>query len=502
MASFRQHGKLWYFRFIDASGKQVERKGHWDKKTAQAMARKAEDEVAKVRSGLIDPKDVAYRNHEAAPLAHHLDAWHRDMLAKGKTAKHADLSRDRAAKLIAMVKGVSLDKLVPGRKADAMAQAARLLATTLEQALFSDLTSETIQAALARLKDEGRSAQTANHFRAAIRAYLKCCHRRGRVRTVSSEGVGAFNVSEDLRHVRRSLTDDELALLIDSAESGPGRLCTSGPVRSIAYRTAAFTGFRVDELRSLTPESFHLESPRPFITLTAASAKNRKPTDQPVPSSLVGPLKAWLADKDPGESVFPLHHDTGKAIRADLGAIGIAYKTDDGIADFHSLRAYYISALVRSGASISEVHKLARYAKPETTLNHYAKVSAHDLCGAVETLPNPSRTASEPEKLAATGTTGQPISKLGSLHFPYGDDQTRVDKSSPDEMRARNDERVASTPEIDSSLQDKASDDQSRRVAGIDGEEVPEAPPGFEPGNNGFADRRLTTWLRSQQPKS
>jgi hypothetical protein len=29
-----------------------------------------------------------------------------------------------------------------------------------------------------------------------------------------------------------------------------------------------------------------------------------------------------------------------------------------------------------------------------------------------------------------------------------------------------------------------------------------EAPPGFEPGNNGFADRRLTTWLRSQQVKS
>jgi hypothetical protein len=39
-----------------------------------------------------------------------------------------ELTRDRAAKLIAMVKGVSLDGLIPGRKADAMAQAAKLLA--------------------------------------------------------------------------------------------------------------------------------------------------------------------------------------------------------------------------------------------------------------------------------------------------------------------------------------------------------------------------------------
>ena len=37
-----------------------------------------------------------------------------------------------------MVEGVSLDKLVPGRKADAMAQAAKLLASTLEQARFKN----------------------------------------------------------------------------------------------------------------------------------------------------------------------------------------------------------------------------------------------------------------------------------------------------------------------------------------------------------------------------
>ena len=37
---------------------------------------------------------------------------------------------------------------------------------------LSDLTAATIQAALARIREEGRAAQTANHFRAAIRAFL------------------------------------------------------------------------------------------------------------------------------------------------------------------------------------------------------------------------------------------------------------------------------------------------------------------------------------------
>ena len=384
---FKTAGRAKYvIQYFDENGRRRKATGATDKAVSERIAHDLENNVALRKQGLIDPKAESFRDHEAKPQAHHLDAWHRDMLAKGKTPKHADLSRDRAAKLIAMVKGVSLDKLVPGRKADAMGEAAKLLASTLEQARFNNLTSETIQSALARLRDEGRSAQTANHFRAAIRAFLKWCHKRGRVRTVSSDGVGGFNVDEDLRHLRRPLTQDELAMLIHYAESGPDRYGMSGPLRSIAYRTAAYTGLRVDELRSLIPESFHLEGPRPFITLNASSAKNRKPTDQPIPSSLVDPLREWLAVKARGESVFLLGHNTGKAIRSNLEAIGVPYETDDGVADWHALRVFYVSLLVSSARSIKEVQQLARHSKPETTLRHYAKVSAHDLHNAVESL--------------------------------------------------------------------------------------------------------------------
>jgi integrase len=374
--------------YVDENGDCRRETGTTDWKLTARRAAKIEEEVFLRKGGLLDPKAEAYRDHEDKPLAGHLDDWHRDLLAKGKTPKHADLSRDRAGKLIAMVNGVPIDDLVPRRKAEAMERAAGLLADTLGRARFGDLTAETIQAALARLKEEGRSAQTANHFRAAIRAFLKWCHKRGRIRGVPSDGVEGFNVDEDPRHVRRSLTDDELARLIAHAETARTVLGMPGPLRAMAYLVAASTGFRVDELRSLTPESFRLEGRRPQITLTAGDTKNRRAVDQPIPASLVGPLRDWLRDKPAGEPVFPLHHDTAKAIRSDLEACGIPYETEEGLADFHALRAYYVSALVRSGRSVKEVQQLARHAKPETTLKHYARVSAHDLQGAVESLPS------------------------------------------------------------------------------------------------------------------
>jgi integrase len=299
------------------------------------------------------------------------------------------------------VKGRGLAELVPGRKAEAMERAGRLLADTLARAYFADLTAERIQQALASVRDEGRSAQTANHFRAALRAFLRWCHDRGRIRSVPTDKVEGYNVDEDLRHIRRSLTEDELARLIAHAESGRDRWRMPGPLRAMAYRVAASTGFRAEELRGLTPESFRLDGVRPTIYLKASSTKNRKPADQPVARPVAAMLRRWLEGRPAGRPVFPLHCEMAKAMQADLRAIGVPYETEDGKADFHSLRSYYVTALIRTGRSIKEVQQLARHAKPETTLKYYAKVAAFDLHNAVEALPVPG--VGSPA-LAATGT--------------------------------------------------------------------------------------------------
>ena len=197
--------------------------------------------------------------------------------------------------------------------------ASRTLADALAAARLSDLIPERIQAALAVLRDAGKSNQTVNHYRAALRAFVRWAGDKGRIRDNPMRGVSGFNVEEDIRHVRRCLTDDELSRLIQTAENGPGSWGMPGPLRAMAYRTAAATGFRAAELRSLTPESFRLDGPEPSVFLRASATKNRRPAEQPVPLALARDLADWLRDKPPGASVFPLHHETAKAIRARPG---------------------------------------------------------------------------------------------------------------------------------------------------------------------------------------
>ena len=417
----KRKGSPWYIDYFDETGRRRRIKGCADRAATEQIARKLETDVELRRRGVFDTRDDAYRTHEARPLADHLADWHRDMQARGKTIRHADQYRDRAGKLAAMVKGARLADLEPGRRPEAMERADRYLAGVLDGSRLSDLTPERIQAALAALRDAGKANQTANHYRAALRAFVRWAWEKGRLRESPMRGVSGYNADEDQRHVRRGLTDEELSRLIRAAERGPESFGMPGPLRAMAYRVAAATGFRAEELRSLAPENFRLEGPEPSVFLRAGSTKNRKPADQPIPLALARDLRPWLRDKPAGTPVLPLHHETAKAIRCDLEAAGIPYETDEGMADFHSLRSVFISALVRSGASIAEVRKLARHAKPETTLKHYAKVAPHDLRRAVEALPTPAGNGREPEALAATGTDPAPTASQNATATQSGD---------------------------------------------------------------------------------
>lgn len=345
MASvFKPKGKTRYvILYHDEQGRRRKKTGAADKTVTQRIARELENRVALRREGVIDAKSEGYVSHEARPLADHLADWLRDMQAKGKTPKHAEQFHERAGKLAALVRGARLADIDTGRKAEAQERGARKLADPLRSARLSDLTPERIQSALALLRDAGKSHQTVNHYRAALRAFARWAGDKGRLRDNPMRGVSGFNAEEDIRHARRSLTDDELARLVQAAEHGPDVFGMPGPLRAMAYRVAAATGFRVAELRALTPESFRLDGPEPNVILRVSATKNRRPAEQPIPYSLVQDLVGWLRDKAPGESVLPLHHETAKAIRRDLEAASIPYATDEWMADFHSLRAYYIS---------------------------------------------------------------------------------------------------------------------------------------------------------------
>src|SRR5262245_47050655 len=144
MASvFKPKRKTKYVIFYtDETGRRRKKTGASDKAVTERIARDIENRVALRREGLIDRAAETGRNHQVRPLADHLADWHRDMLARGKTVRHADQYRERAGKLAALIRGARLSDLEPGRRPEALTRAALALAGMLKAGRLSDLTPE------------------------------------------------------------------------------------------------------------------------------------------------------------------------------------------------------------------------------------------------------------------------------------------------------------------------------------------------------------------------
>jgi integrase len=179
----------------------------------------------------------------------------------------------------------------------------------VESAYVADLTTENVQHALSMLVNGGRSLQTANNRRCAIKSFAKWLHDTHTVREVILRGGTGYNAKEDLRHDRRTVSVDELRRLIEAAERGPMRCGLSGQARSLAYRLAASTGVRSSEIASVGPESFNWALAT--VTVEAGYTKNGQTATQTLPADLVRDLAAYVATIEAGKPVFPLRQAKG-----------------------------------------------------------------------------------------------------------------------------------------------------------------------------------------------
>ncbi len=412
MASLRKRGSIWYFRYTDADGVKQSRKGCSDKRTTEELARAAESEAAKVKAGLFDPKEAAYRDHEVKPLADHLADFQRSLLAKDGTPKHAQVTGYRVRRVLDMAKVERISGLSLSKVTDAL-QAIRT--------------------------EDGFNQETINHYIRAVKAFSRWLWKDKRAREHNLAHLATSNPNGDRRYIRRPLTPEEAARVIEAAEQGPEVMGMTGPDRAMLYMVALGTGFRaMRELRPLTPERFNLDADPPTITVRAGYAKNGKEAVQPIAQSLADRLALWLAAKPPGRPVFDgMTKRTAEMLRVDLEAAGVPYETSEGIVDFHASRVAYISNLVASGASVKTCQTLARHSTPSLTIGVYAKASLHDIKGAVENLPDMSPRGTTPaEHLAMTGTDPvvTPISKRFGHYLATEGDGSSQDLSVPDVM--------------------------------------------------------------------
>ena len=316
------------------------------------------------------------------------------------------MTLERATRIVALVTGAEIRSIIPPRsirdaeRGPFMARVRKLIGS----ARLADLTADRVQDALADLRDSGLALATLNHYRTAIRAFSKWCHRSGRMIDDPLIGVAGFNAKEDRRHDRRTLAVDDLRRLIDAAHAGPDYREMTGPSRSLCYRLAVATGLRFSEIKSIGPKSLDLAGDRPTVTVAAGFTKNGKEATLPLPADLAADLAHHLATRPLKAPVFPLTDRGAEMVRIDLEAAKIPYRDDAGfVFDFHSLRCQCATLADAAGISPRVVQRMMRHSDLALT-DRYTRPRVADLDAAHAALPDLSPRIPSYQRLAATGT--------------------------------------------------------------------------------------------------
>ena len=399
---FKRGGRgPWIASWYSHDGRRKERSTRTtDKAAADRILGKLVADAALRREGVIDAKHDGYTAAARRPISEHLGEFKAALRAKGDAEKHA-------------------------RSTHAMAE---WVVTEMQVERIADLTPSRVRAAVATIRENGRSLRTCNAYLRAIKQFTRWLRRDGRVGDDVLAHLSGYNASTDRRLERRALGADELVWLIEQTITGPVWRGLSGADRAMLYQVATGTGFRASELHSLTPASFRLDDDRPAIALRPESSKRRRDDVQPIRSDLADALRSWLSDKPLADAVWPGHWNekAARMIRADLRRAKarwiraiqdrgerrlrrdsefLALADDAGrVVDFHALRTTFITMLVKSGASMRVAQELARHSDPKLTMNVYSKLGVHDLSGALDRLPSLTGDKPEGERMRATGT--------------------------------------------------------------------------------------------------
>ena len=363
----------YYITYVLRPGVRKTVKGCRDRVATEILAAKLERDAMLRREGIIDARDDRYSEAEATPLiirdregkivGGHVADFYQLIVDKGSTVSHAKSRRAQVCRIAKLAKAKRISDLTPSR----------------------------VQAALRDLRDKGLSLQTCNHYLRSIKHFSRWLWKEGRAAENTLAHLSGYNVKLDRRHDRRALTDAEVRKLVEAAEQGPELYGISGRDRAMLYRIAVGTGFRRNEIRSLTPESFDLDSDPPTIAVEAAYSKRRRRDVQPIRRDLADALRLWLLWKTPGRPVIEtskwLWERTHLMIQADLAEANIDYQDADGrYADFHALRHTYITNIGRLPVSMKTHQELARHSEPALTMR-YTHPDIEDKVRALEALP-------------------------------------------------------------------------------------------------------------------
>jgi integrase len=261
----------------------------------------------------------------------------------------------------------------------------------LDLGVMSDLEDilERVEEEVHDLLDECAGKTVANYVE-ALCAFCDWCVKRQYLGKDPLKELTRLDTTPLRR--RRSLTADEMKRLLSACAEH----------RLLMLWTAAVTGFRVKELRSL--RHHHLDAEKSGLNLEAGLAKSRKAAFQPLPRLLTERLTAYIEsgeasrihdvnyarkdakNKPPSDALLYVPSSPSNDLETDLIEAGILKETEEGVVDFHAVRVAFTN-LIRQvgGADAKEAQELARHSSVDLTFNTYGRVEDSRLHKVIET---------------------------------------------------------------------------------------------------------------------
>lgn len=377
----KEKSKTWYAK---VEGRRVCLKTE-DEGEAWTRLRKLLRRLNDERAGVVAPRDES----APRPLADYLDDYLAHLRAKGDGKRHVAYVKCRLTAVLSEGGFARLADLTPDRLGALLARWRETPGKGRGRRTGTRRRGATTQV--------GMGAQTCNHHIAAASAFAAWVGRRLKQPNPLA-GMPRLKVSTDRRHVRRTLTDDEFARLLEATRAGPTRRGLNGPDRAMLYVVAAYTGLRASTLGSLSAESVSLTADPPTLTVHPRADKGGRERVFPLHAAVAAQLAAWLKGRTgklwPGAWVKDCR--ASYLIKADLAAAGIPRIAKGKVFDFHALRMQFITNLAKAGVPLVAAQKLAGHSSPTLTANYYVHLETQDLAKEVNKLPPPPRPKGQP----------------------------------------------------------------------------------------------------------
>ncbi|MDR1611517.1 MAG: site-specific integrase [Planctomycetota bacterium] len=337
-----------------------------------------------IRDKLAEWKIIAKERAAAGrSIQSHIDEWLEYLRSKGNTPKYCKESKSKVGRIVAQYGWNGI----------------------------TDMSSTDMHNFINARRAAGASAATINNHIRAMKCLCNWLEDEKRITDNPMKKVPILNEKTDRRIHRRRLVVDDMRTLMTATFHGKKYHGLTGPQRYLLYRTAAHTGLRWSELRSLCRESFDFDTKPPTVLLKADDAKNRDEATLVLREDLAEELKAYMALFMPAEKAFPgMWKDKGaEMLRRDLIAAGIPYEDESGRRfDFHSFRGQFATLLNQSGTPLITAQKMLRHSDPKLTANLYTDVFIEDKAKELSKIPS-TAIGSGQEAARKTGADGAPV---------------------------------------------------------------------------------------------